>query len=332
MRGLLLGFIEHLAPELLTAVARDGSVFKASESFMRRFLYQELRWVPRIVTRAAQKVPVDAEDQCYRSFLRQAYTTQRYGIRHASLRINFDQTQVVIQDNNTHTFAEEGSKQVSGTGKEEKRAWTAVAGVSAAGVALPFQIVMKGATAQSLPSPKAPFTAEADTVGIDFCLNVKNYWSNLPLLERYLEKIIVPYWIEQKLQLGYDPDQVCILQLDVWSVHRSIAFRDLVRRRWPWIKLDYVPGGCTGIWQPCDVGIQRPLKHAIRRLQLEDVIEETVALLDHGTDPSQIRVDITIKTLRNRSPRWFVEAFHAINKPDLILQVRVQNLSRQFYW
>lgn len=33
----------------------------------------------------------------------------------------------------------------------------------------------------------------------------------------------------------------------------------------PNIQLEYVPGGCTGIWQACDVEIQRVFKHAIYR-------------------------------------------------------------------
>jgi len=46
------------------------------------------------------------------------------------------------------------------------------------------------------------------------------------------------------------------------------------------IQLDFVPGGCTGLWQPCNVGIQRLLKHEIRRAVRADVIVEALNLLE----------------------------------------------------
>ncbi|KAF8837348.1 hypothetical protein BDN67DRAFT_909341, partial [Paxillus ammoniavirescens] len=36
----------------------------------------------------------------------------------------------------------------------------------------------------------------------------------------------------------------------------------------------FVLTGTTGVAQPCDVGIQRPLKLAIKELQHEDIITE----------------------------------------------------------
>jgi hypothetical protein len=77
-----------------------------------------------------------------------------------------------------------------------------------------------------------------------------------------------------------------------------------VYNTYPWIILDYVPGGLTGLWQVCDVGIQRPFKQALRQAQLEDVVTETMSHLQDGVDPSAIRLDVTIGTLRDRSPRW----------------------------
>ncbi|KZT10423.1 uncharacterized protein LAESUDRAFT_627188, partial [Laetiporus sulphureus 93-53] len=67
------------------------------------------------------------------------------------------------------------------------------------------------------------------------------------------------------------PDnQACILRLDVWSVHRGQEFYNWLPATCPWILREYVPGGCTGLFQPCDVGINRPLKHAIRQVVNED--------------------------------------------------------------
>lgn len=82
---------------------------------------------------------------------------------------------------------------------------------------------------------------------------------------------------------------------------------------YPWILLNYLPGGCTGLGQPCDVGIQRPLKHAIRRAAHKHVVDETFQKLRQGEKASDIKLDKSIKVLRDRSVEWLVKGYEAIN-------------------
>jgi hypothetical protein len=42
---------------------------------------------------------------------------------------------------------------------------------------------------------------------------------------------------------------------------------------YPNIILDFVPAGCTGVWQACDVGIQHIFKYSLKRLYHEDVVD-----------------------------------------------------------
>jgi hypothetical protein len=223
-RGYILGIINHSAPELLRARASDGSVFKVSDSWVRKLLREKLNFVPRKATRAAQKIPVNAEELMTRSFMRNAYIVEFFNIEHAELMVDIDQTQVrglrnfvitrkdadelkvVVQDTTGSTFAKRGSKQVELAGKEEKRAWTAVVGVSKAGKALPLQIIMKGGTMRSLPHSYAAWTDEANKHGIRFDFNPKNYWSSLALMKTYVNEIITPYFLEQKRILGVPAD------------------------------------------------------------------------------------------------------------------------------
>ncbi|KAF8836369.1 hypothetical protein BDN67DRAFT_911297, partial [Paxillus ammoniavirescens] len=67
------------------------------------------------------------------------------------------------------------------------------------------------------------------------------------------------------------------------------------------IKYWFVPGGCTGIAQPCDVGIQHPFKLAVRWSQHADIVEESLSLLKKQDDVPIIRLDMSLPTLRNRS-------------------------------
>lgn len=138
----------------------------------------------------------------------------------------------------------------------------------------------------------------------------------------YVGDILVPYWTRQKELAGAPDDQECILQLDIWSVHKSIQFRTWLDQQYPWIKYRFVPGGCTGIAQPCDVGVQRVFKLAVKRAQHADIVEESLLLLKKDEAAPVIRLDTTLPTLRDRSLQWLIDGYRAINKPDVVKQVR----------
>jgi hypothetical protein len=83
--------------------------------------------------------------------------------------------------------------------------------------------------------------------------------------------------------------------------------------------VSFVPGGCTGVWQPLDVGIQRVLKLSMQQSAHRDVVKEVQDQLTKGV--TDIKVDTTVGTLRDRSVGWVVNAIHDLDHPDLILKV-----------
>jgi hypothetical protein len=316
----MIAHIEHTAASLFAVKTKSG-VFSCSVRYVRKFLKSHLNWTLRKATRAAQKVPANAQAQCRASFLRQALSIRNHHIP-AELRVNIDQAQIVLQDTGNMTYECIGAKQIAVIGKEEKRAFTVLMGVSASGEVLPFQVVWKGKTAASLPSPSSPYWTDAADIGIKFVYSgTDTYWSNHQTMYSYISDILMPYYHRQKTKLNLPDDQEELLQLDVWSVHRSAEFSAHVKATWPTIIRDYVPGGCTGIWQPCDVGMQRLMKVVVRRSQQEDIVQETLAMLKKGVPPKDIKLDDSIKTLRDRSVKWLVEAFRAINDPQIVKKV-----------
>ncbi|KZV81294.1 hypothetical protein EXIGLDRAFT_628696 [Exidia glandulosa HHB12029] len=144
-------------------------------------------------------------------------------------------------------------------------------------------------------------------------------------MKDYARLILAPYFQQAKDRLALDPAQECLLQLDCWSVHRSEEFRAWMETTYPWILLDYVPGGCTGIWQPCDVGIQRGFKHVVRQCQHADVVAETVSALEQKKRPEDIKLEQGVAELRNRSVAWLVHAYHQMNDPAIVRKVRIIN-------
>lgn len=78
-RGIMVATIIKTAPEILEKTFRDGSSFRCSDSFMRKWLHEVLRWSRRKGTQAAQK-------------------------KLAALLVNSDQTQVVFAPGDKMTF------------------------------------------------------------------------------------------------------------------------------------------------------------------------------------------------------------------------------------
>jgi hypothetical protein len=58
-----------------------------------------------------------------------------------------------------------------------------------------------------------------------------------------------------------------------------------------WIILDYIPGGCTGLFQPCNVGIQCILKLSIKHSQHSDAVAEFFNQLKDGIMAKEMNLD-----------------------------------------
>ncbi|OJT12062.1 hypothetical protein TRAPUB_11400 [Trametes pubescens] len=290
-RAVMLAHIQTSAPELLVE-GPTGRTFHCSDSFMRKFLGKEMGWSLRKATRAAQKTP----------------------------------TNIQLQSPARLTYEKIGAKQVALLGAEEKRAFTVLVGVAASGAVLPFQSIWHGKSNRSCPSKDAAQRAEADELGFRFePSKTSTYWSTFALMKSYVGDILVPYLEGQKMKLGLPPAQRSLLQLDVWVVHRGTEFRTWLTETHPAIIRDFVPAGCTGIFQPCDTGIQRPLKQAIRQAQQEDLIVEARKAIEenrrrtkNGQDPVPFKFDIRLGVLRDRSVRWLLEVYKAIDNPALV--------------
>ena len=311
--------IIKLEPKILEVRYRDGSTFKASDSFVRRWARREMNWAQRKATRAVQKLPENWEDQIERSHIRKAYLIKEYDIC-SPLYINSDQTQGVFAPGDKLTDAEIGAKQVSLVGAEEKHAFTIMVGVANDGTLLPFQAIYEGLSKRSTPSPESPHYNDVINAGMRLEFSgTQTYWSNLAMMKSYVNNILHPYFQSVRERLGLPPTQKALWQIDVWSVHRSKEFRDWMSENYPTIILDYVPGGCTGLTQPCDVGIQRPFKLSLKRSYHESVVNEMLQQID-SNDPN-VFFDTKIGKLRNGSVTWLWNAYRAVNKPELVKKV-----------
>jgi hypothetical protein len=168
-----------------------------------------------------------------------------------SLFVNSDQTQVVYAPGDKMTWTTTGSNQVQVHSGDEKCAFTALVSVASDGTVLPMQAIYSGKTYRSCPSPNSPHYH--DLLQAEFLLEesgTATYWSNQKTMESFVNKILIPHFEKEKTRLGLPASQKCLWKIDVWSVHRSKSFRDWLHKNHPTIILDFVPGGCTGVFQP----------------------------------------------------------------------------------
>jgi hypothetical protein len=332
--GVMIGIITTRVPEIfkISVVHKVKGCyiwdhFHCRESFVRKFLQNEMKWSLRRSTRPGKKAPDGVTFILTNAFLRLTHTISENGVT-IKLCVNTDQTMVIYAADASETYAPKGLKQVEVIGKDEKRGFTVVVGISMSGEVLPFQAVYVGSTKHSLPTPDAPGYLEAtELLKFQFESGGTNHWSTLSTMKRYVQYILAPYFEHHR----EDPNQICIWQIDCWSVHRSEEFRSWMYATYPWIRIHYVPANCTGIFQPCDVGIQRILKLAIRCSALQDIISNTMEQLGQGIEPSMVTFEKKLPIVRNNSVRWLVNGYKAINKPDLVQKVIAKVLLLLFY-
>ncbi|RDB29720.1 hypothetical protein Hypma_014168 [Hypsizygus marmoreus] len=275
-------------------------------------------WSERRATKAAQKLPENHEEVLHNAFLHEAAIIRDHAIP-AALCVNTDQTQIVYQQGSQRTWNKKGVKQVATVGQEEKRAFTLVPSVSASGVLLPMQSVFHGKTHASCPGKKAACFNEAlDLNYQQLPSKSATYWSTQETMRRLINEIIAPYFDGTKVELDLPLTQSALWKIDCWSVHKSNEFLTWMKTNHPNIIVSFVPSGCTSMWQPLDVGIQRILKLSIKRSAHCDIVEEVSEQL--ASEKKDIFIDTTLGNLHDRSVHWVVNAIHDINKKDIILK------------
>lgn len=319
IRGIAVASILRTAPEIFERKAPDGSVFRCSDTFLRRFLHENMQWSERRATRDGRKIPADWEDQCMKATLRMVHDIKEYDIP-SELIVNTDQTNMIYAQGTKVTWAPTGATQVSVHGADEKRAVTLCMSVANSGTLLPIQAVYQGATYRSTPKQTAPFYDETIAAGFRYEYGTKDtYWSTQRTMVRLVDDIVAPYYAAQKDRLGLMQSHKSLWQIDIWSVHRSEEFRTWLRTNHPSILLHFVPGGCTPLFQACDVGIQRPLKHSLKRSYHEDVVNDMLEQLDNGEET--LTTAKLLPVLRDRSVGWIWRAYQVLNKESIVKKV-----------
>lgn len=120
IRAVVIARIDAHTPTIFTQkISSDGSYFRASKPWLRSFLKNEMHWSICHTTRPAQKLLENVDEVLLKSALRQAFSIRNYNIP-ADLRVNTDQTQMVLQHSAKVTWNQSGEKQVTAHGFGKK--------------------------------------------------------------------------------------------------------------------------------------------------------------------------------------------------------------------
>ncbi|KAF7799758.1 hypothetical protein EIP86_011000 [Pleurotus ostreatoroseus] len=317
--AVIRAHIMFRAPQLLA----PESKFKMSDTWVHSFIQDVLGWSMRQGTRATRKVPPNAVALCTKTFFRIMFAMRLHNI-HPDFVINSDQGGVVLIPTGKSTYDVKGIKNVGVFSHEEKRQTTIVLASSMSGNILPFQSVWGGSTNSSLPAKDAPRRAEADTLGFTYAHGDTRHWSSRQTTKEWINDILDKYLARMRSKHGLPDSAKAILLIDVWPVHIADSnpddFLPWMRRTHPNIIIIFVPGGCTGIFQPADVGLQRILKHIMKRAAQDFFVAIAMRKLAAGTPPDEVLLPRDLATLRNASVSWLIDAYRVFEANPQIIQ------------
>jgi hypothetical protein len=156
-----------------------------------------------------------------------------------------------------------------------KRATVAVT-IAADGMLLPSMVVFKG-------QPKGRITrtefSSYPTTNMYRCQ--ANAWMDEAVMVAWVDKVLVPY-------VATAPDNVVsLLILDSYQCHMMASVVQMIQELGVGVK--HIPGGCTSLCQPVDVGFHKPFKDRVRQTWQSWMIAEGVV---HSTPSLPTRLDV----------------------------------------
>lgn len=317
VQAVVISYVTISIPSLF-----EETRWKVSDSWTRSFLRNVMGWSLRRGTTAAQKLPDTWEQDAIKVCLRMAYLIRIYGIP-ACLIINMDETGVLLQPGGEVTYHDKGALDVPITGAEDKRQFTLLCTCAMDGALLPFAALWKGLTVASLPKPVDEYYNMALDNGHRFFFAGNKHWSTVETMILWVEQVVLPYRARVLQRFPHYATKPMILYLDVYWCHRAndfIAWLDSDEQRnksgCRFIVL-FVPANTTSVCQPCDVGLQRPIKHELRRQHMTTAIMETCDQL-RVHSPENVRLKVTLGHLRNQTPRWLHNTYQVVQKTDAV--------------
>lgn len=259
-----------------------GKTYIAKFSAVRRFVKAH-SLVYRMGTHESQRPPDEVADEAaeYMTIVRKLVVGPH---RHLRWIMNMDQTPVFFSMGPKKTLARKGEKTVNmrTSTSDTKRATVAVT-ICADGTVLPSALVFKG-------QPNGRIVTK------EFPTYPPNHQYHCQAAAWMDEKVMIA-WVDGPLaaHVANAPDDIIpLLILDSYRCHMMASVVQRIQDMG--VEVIHIPGGCTSLCQPVDVGFNKPFKDRVRRLWTEWMVSEGV--VDGATKaPSRLLVAGWVNTV-----------------------------------
>jgi len=258
----------------------------------RRFIMSH-GLVHRMATHESQRDPKEMEAESL-DFVESVRPKLTQPCRHEDFIINMDQTPVPFTYNSKKTLEVVGRRtvHVRKSTNDTKRATFAMT-VTASGRVLKPLLVFKGKPGGRIE--KREFPTYPNEI-LYACQD--NAWMDESIMLMWVEKVLKPYVLQA-------PDHIIpILFLDSYRCHMMASVVGKIQELG--VEVEHIPGGCTGLCQPVDVGVNKPFKNRIREQWESWMVQEGIV---HGTTSPPSREDVS---------KWSVAAMQSL--PERIVR------------
>ena len=153
----------------------------------------------------------------------------------ADIVVNWDQTGVRMVPSGNWTMEKKRSCQVAIAGLDDKQEIVVLLAVNMLGETLPSQVIYQGTTDRCHARYDFP-----DSWNIT---HTASHWSTESTILEYLEKVVDPYFVLKRQELGLPKKHHGLLIVVVFKAHRTDAVRKFLDARY--ISVLYVPACYT---------------------------------------------------------------------------------------
>ena len=241
--------------------------------------------VYRMGTHVSQRAPAETESEA-RDFIMVTRPKVSDPCRHQDYVLNMDQTPIPFSFNQKSTLELIGRRtvHVRKSMSDTKRATCALT-ITASGKMLDPLMVFKGKPNGRIVTREFPEFPD----GILYTCQ-DNAWMDEKVMLQWVKKILKPY-------VDGAPDEVVpLLFLDSYRCHIMGSVVTAIQNLG--VEVEHIPGGCTCLCQPVDVGVNKPFKKLIRDKWEQWMISEGIV---HGTTSPPTRKQIAEWTLHAKS-------------------------------
>jgi hypothetical protein len=201
------------------------------------------------------------------------------GNRDRRFIINMDQTPVFFSMSSKRTFEVIGKKTIHiRTSTNDTKRVTVAVTITADGTLLPSFLIFKGKPDGRIAKKEFPSGVYPDG---HFYKCQDNAWMDEEVMKAWVNEVLAPY-------VATAPDHVVpILILDMYRCHMMSSVVQMIQELG--VEVQHIPGGCTSLCQPVDVGFNKPFKDRMRRQWMNWMTNEGVV---HGTTSPPARLDV----------------------------------------